>query len=224
MTKYGQFCPVAKAAEILGERWMLLIIRELLLGSTRFNELQRALPLISPTLLTKRLNGLRDAGLLVKETLPGQRSTEYRLTPEGLKLSPVIESLAIWGMRWVREGLDESDLDAEFLMWDIHRRIDCDHLPGKYSVLHFSFNDQKKLKDWWIVINDSNIDLCTKNPGREVDLHIISTLADMVDIWMGNMAVSQALKNSKLKLIGNHDYTKRFKNWFTLSAVAGVSI
>ena len=222
MTNYGQFCPVAKATEILGERWVLLIIRELLLGSTRFNELQRALSLISPTLLTKRLTGLQEAGLLVKEKVPGQRITEYRLTPEGLKLEPIIENLAVWGMHWVRNGLDESDLDAEFLMWDIHRRIDCDQLPGKYSVLHFNFNDQKKLKDWWLVINGTDIDLCTKNPGREVDLHITSTLEDMVDIWMGNINLSLALKKSKLKLIGDRDYIKRLKNWFTLSMVASV--
>ena len=126
MSKYGQFCPIAKAAEVLGERWTLLIVRELLLGSTRFNELQRALSHMSPSLLTKRLEELQQADLIFKKKVRGQIFATYHLTPEGRQLSPVIEALAAWGMRSVRAGIDRSDLDAEFLMWDIRRRIDTE--------------------------------------------------------------------------------------------------
>jgi len=218
MTKYGQFCPIAKAAEILGERWMLLIVRELILGSTRFNELQRALSLISPSLLTKRLNELIAADLLIKEKQPGQRNSTYILTPEGLALAPLIENLAVWGMKWVRSGLDDDDLDAEFLMWDIKRRIDISQLPGNHSVIHFNFKNLKDLNDFWVVRDYDDVDLCTKNPGREVDLHISSTLKDMADIWMGNIPISHA--KEYLYINGNVNYTKRFKKWFTLSLVA----
>lgn len=224
MTKYGQFCPIAKAVEVLGERWTLLIIRELLLGSTRFNELQRALTLLSPTLLTKRLKELQQAGIIVKETVPGQKGSEYRLTPEGLDLAPVIEHLAVWGMKWVRNGLEETDLDAELLMWDIHRRIDCDQLPGNYSVIHFTLHDEMTIPDWWVVVNGSDVDLCTKNPGRDVDLHVISCLSVLVDVWMGNTSLNHALKTDMIKLIGKREYSSRFSKWFTLSTVAGVKL
>ncbi|SET45577.1 winged helix-turn-helix transcriptional regulator [Thalassotalea agarivorans] len=222
MTQYGQFCPIAKASELLGERWMLLIVRELLLGSTRFNQLQRALPLISPTLLTKRLNQLVDSQIVVKQTPPGQRSFEYFLTPDGKKLAPVIESLAIWGMRWIRTEIDEQDLDVEFLMWDIQRNIDTDHLPGKYHVIGFNFAEQQGYPNWWLVVDGSEVDLCTKNPGRDVDLHIVTSVRTLVDVWMGNQSITQALNSEQLKLIGNSEHRKAFKHWFTLSAVATV--
>ncbi len=220
MSKYGQFCPIAKAAEVLGERWTLLIVRELLLGSTRFNELQRALSHMSPSLLTKRLEELQQADLIVKQKTRGQIFATYHLTPEGRQLSPVIEALAAWGMRSVRAGIDKSDLDAEFLMWDIRRRIDTEQLPSKHCVLGFHFSDQKRFRDWWLVVDDADVDLCTREPGRDADLHVVAELRTLVDVWMGNLSISAARNSQKLKLIGSSAVGRRFNKWFTLSAMA----
>jgi DNA-binding HxlR family transcriptional regulator len=220
MSKYGQFCPIAKAAEVLGERWTLLIVRELLLGSTRFNELQRALSHMSPSLLTKRLEELQQADLIVKQKTRGQIFATYHLTPEGRQLSPVIEALAAWGMRSVRAGIDRSDLDAEFLMWDIRRRIDTEQLPSKHCVLGFHFSDQKRLRDWWLVVDDADVDLCTREPGRDADLHVVAELRTLVDVWMGNLSISAARNSQKLKLIGSSAVGRHFNKWFTLSAMA----
>src|SRR6478609_9628046 len=128
--RYGQMCPISKAAEILGERWTILIIRELLLGSNRFSDLQRALSQISPTLLTKRLNQLQDCGLVIRKTLPKQKRTEYHLTPPGRELLPVVVSLGEWGMKWARGQMSDDELDVELLMHDFSRRIDETQLPG----------------------------------------------------------------------------------------------
>ncbi len=220
MSKYGQFCPIAKAAEVLGERWTLLIVRELLLGSTRFNELQRALSHMSPSLLTKRLEELQQADLIFKKKARGQIFATYHLTPEGRQLSPVIEALAAWGMRSVRAGIDRSDLDAEFLMWDIRRRIDTEQLPSKHCVLGFHFSDQKRFRDWWLVVDDADVDLCTREPGRDADLHVVAELRTLVDVWMGNLSISAARNSQKLKLIGSSAVGRRFNKWFTLSAMA----
>jgi DNA-binding HxlR family transcriptional regulator len=220
MSKYGQFCPIAKAAEVLGERWTLLIVRELLLGSTRFNELQRALPQMSPSLLTTRLEELQEADLIVKQKAHGQRFSTYHLTPDGRELSGVVEALATWGMRSVRSGIDKSDLDAEFLMWDIRRRIDTDELPNQHSVLRFHFPDQKKLRDWWLIVDGAEVDLCTKEPRRDADLNVIGDLRTLVDVWMGNLSISAARNSQRLKLIGSSAVSRRFSKWFTLSAMA----
>ena len=146
---YAQFCPVAKAAEILGEKWTLLIVRELLMGGTRFNELQRGLGLISPTILTKRLNDLAAAGVVIKKRIHGQRGHEYLLTAMGRELLPVVTQLGTWGMRWARGALQERDLDVELLMLYLQRSIKTEALPGKETVVRFTFSDLKLLGDWW---------------------------------------------------------------------------
>ena len=123
MPEYGQFCPVAKASDIIGERWTVLILRELLLGTTRYNDFQRALSRISPTLLSKRLKMLEEKGLVIRKRPARGRNYEYHLTACGRELEPMIEMLAVWGMRWARGQMTDADLDVEFLMWDFQRRL-----------------------------------------------------------------------------------------------------
>ena len=221
MSKYGQFCPIAKAAEVLGERWTLLIVRELLLGSTRFNELQRALPQMSPSLAHEAFGRAAASGL-DRQTKAHADSVfaTYHLTPDGRELSRVIEALATWGMRSVRSGIDKSDLDAEFLMWDIRRRIDTEQLPSEHAVLRFHFSDQKKFRDWWLVVDGAEVDLCTREPGRDADLNVVADLRTLVDVWMGNLSISAARNSQRLKLIGSSAVSRRFNKWFTLSAMA----
>lgn len=217
MLKYGQFCPVAKAGEVLGERWTMLIVRELLLGTKRFNDFQRALALISPTVLTKRLKSLEEHGLVFRKAVGGGRAAEYHLTPAGKELYPVIEALAAWGMRWARGRMDDSELDVELLMWDIQRRIDRGALPAGRAVIRFNFPELENFRDWWVVVDDSGVDLCVSDPGKEVDLHVVGDLRTLVEVWMGDTALDEAKSSGKLRVVGSPLYAKTMKDWFLLS-------
>jgi DNA-binding HxlR family transcriptional regulator len=217
MLRYGQFCPIAKASEVLGEKWTVLIVRELLLGTKRFNDFQRALSLISPTVLAKRLKTLEEQGLVFRKAVTGGRSAEYHLTPAGKELHPVIEELAVWGMRWARKQMEDTELDVELLMWDIGRRIDRDALPGRQAVIRFSFPQLKSYRDWWVVVDESGTDLCVKNPGKDVDLHVVSDLRTLIEVWMGDTTLSHAKSSGKLQLVGSALYSRTMKNWFMLS-------
>lgn len=177
---YRQFCPIAKAAEVLGERWTILIIRKLLLGSTRFSDLQRALSQISPTLLTKRLNELVDCELVIRKTLPKQKRTEYHLTAAGRELLPVVTGLGKWGMKWARGQMSDDELDVELLMHDFCRRLDTTQLPGGRNVIQFVITGLDKFAQWWIVIEgDGKRELCVINPGKGVDVQLRSDLRTM---------------------------------------------
>ena len=222
MVDYGQFCPVAKATELIGERWTILIIRELVLGTHRFSDFQRALSRISPSLLTKRLNALEEAGIIIKKAQHGRRGYEYFLTPAGRQLSPIIEHLATWGMRWARGQLTDSELDIEFLMWEIQRRLDTGALPDGETVLCFIFEELTQFKSWWIVVQDNDVDLCTKNPGKDVDLYISSTVRSMVEIWEGELDLSTAQRKNLLKTNGNPKLVKTLPDWFGICLYADV--
>jgi len=222
MADYGQFCPVAKAAELIGERWTILILRELVLGTHRFSDFQRGLSRISPSLLTKRLKDLEKAGIVIKKAQHGRRGYEYFLTPAGRQLSPIIEHLAVWGMRWARGQLTDSELDIEFLMWEIQRRLDTGALPDGETVLCFIFEELTQFKSWWIVVQGDDVDLCTKNPGKDVDLYISSTVRTMVEIWEGELELNTALRKSLVKTNGNRQLVKTLTEWFGICLYADV--
>jgi len=222
MVDYGQFCPVAKATELIGERWTILIIRELVLGTHRFSDFQRALSRISPSLLSKRLSDLEKAGIVIKKTQQGRRGYEYYLTPAGRQLSPIIEHLATWGMRWARGQLTDRELDIEFLMWEIQRRLDTQALPDGETVLCFIFDELEQFKSWWVVIQDGEVDLCTKNPGKDVDLYISSTVRTMVEVWEGDLELNSALRKQLIKPNGNRQLIKTLPEWFGICLYADV--
>jgi DNA-binding HxlR family transcriptional regulator len=222
MVDYGQFCPVAKATELIGERWTLLIIRELVLGTHRFSDFQRALSRISPSLLTKRLKDLEKAGIIIRKTQQGRRGYQYFLTPAGRQLAPVIEHLATWGMRWARSQLTDEELDIEFLMWEIQRRLDTDALPDGETVLCFIFEELTLFKSWWVVVNDNGVDLCTKNPGKDVDLYISSTVRTMVEIWEGDLGLTLALRKQLVKTNGDRLLIKTLPEWFGICLYADI--
>lgn len=222
MSQYGQFCPVAKVTELLGEKWMLLILRELLLGSSRYNEFQRALSRISPTLLTKRLKQLENAGIILRKKQQGRKGYEYLLTPVGRELSPIVVHMATWGMRWARGQLDEDELDVEFLMWDIHRRLQTDMLPDGETVMCFIFDGLTKFSSWWLIINNGEVDLCTENPGKDVDLYVRTTLPDLVAIWNGDIKIKTALRKQLLKPQGDSQLAKTMPQWLGVCLYADV--
>ena len=220
MPKYGQFCPIAKSAEILGDPWSILIVRELLLGSTQFSVLEKGLPRISPTVLNTRLKELEERGVILKRRLNGQRGHEYRLTPAGRELSAVIEALAVWGMRWARDEMAPDDLDVTFLMFDIQRRIDTDALPDGETVICFSLSDLDTFGRWWLVCNGPEVDLCYADPGKDVDLYVTGKSRDMIGVWMGDVPLRSAIESEMIQLIGDVHLRRSFPKWFTLSSVA----
>ncbi|MEP3279237.1 MAG: helix-turn-helix domain-containing protein [Stappiaceae bacterium] len=222
MTKYGQFCPIAKSTEILGDSWSLLIVREMLLGNNRFSTLQKGMPKISPTVLNTRLKQLEQQGVITKRAISGQRGHAYHLTPAGKELAPVVEALAFWGMRWARETMEDDDLDVAFLMFDIQRNLVLDELPGGETVLCFQFPDQKEFGKWWIVCNGDEPDLCYQDPGKDVTVYITAKSRDLIGIWMGDIPLAKALENDQVSLLGETLVCKRFSKWFPLSSAAGV--
>ena len=211
--EYGQFCPIAKATEIIGEKWTLLIIRELLMGGSRFNELQRGLSLISPTILSRRLESLAEHGLVVKKKIPGQRGHEYFPTESCQALLPVIRSLGDWGMVWARSNLTEKDYDVELLMLYLKRSIKPEKLPGRETVIRFNFTDIEQYPEWWLVSRGDEIDLCVKDPGKDIDVYFTTSVKTMADIWMGDNSYRRAIREGTLKVVGDKALTHNITDW-----------
>ena len=199
--EYGQFCPIAKATELIGDKWTLLIIRELLMGGTRFNQLQKGLSQISPTVLSKRLETLSSDGLVVKKKIPGQRGCEYFPTASCQELLPIIISLGEWGIRWASDNLTEKDFDVELLMLYLKRSIVPSELIGRETVIRFKFTDFEKLSDWWIVVEGNEVDLCAHDPGKDIDVYLTTTVKTMIDIWMGDSSYKEAKKSGLLTVV-----------------------
>lgn len=221
--EYGQFCPIAKATEIIGEKWTILIIRELLMGGSRFNELQRGLSLISPTMLSKRLDSLAENGLVLKKRIPGQKGYEYYATEPCKELLPVIRLLGDWGMRWARSNLTDKDYDVEFLMLYLKRSVKPEKLTGKQTVVRFHFSDIETYPDWWLVIVGKEIDLCVIDPGKDIDVYFTTTVKVMANIWMGDTTYQRAIRDGFLKLVGDKFLIRHITTWMSISEFASVS-
>ena len=221
MKGYGQFCPVAKATEVLGEKWTPLIIRELITDDQSFNNLRRGVPLMSPSLLSSRLKSLERSGVI--ERIKSDKGVIYSLTKAGEELGPVIEQLGVWGQRWVRSDMSKKDLDPSLLMWDAHRRIDTSHFPDERTVLRFEFVDYpSKLRLWWLVITGDDVDICLKDPGHEVNLFIQSTLKTMTQIWVGDLSINKARRDKLLHLAGETALGNSMSSWIGRSSLAHI--
>jgi len=214
MKGYGQFCPMAKATELIGEKWTLLILRELLLGTTRFNDFQRAMSRMSPTLLAKRLRTLEESGIIIRKKLSGQKGYEYRLTAAGKELSPLLEMLAVWGMRWARGQLTDDELDVEFLMRDLQRRLQTEHLPDGETAICLIFDELTEHKTWWLLVDGDVVDLCTEDPGKDVDLYINSSVRTIVEVWEGDLDMRTALGDGSIKAHGLRHLVRTMPDWF----------
>ena len=222
MKGYGQFCPVAKATEVLGEKWTPLIIRELLSDDQSFNSLRKGVPLMSPSLLSSRLKSLEAAGVI--DRLKTDKGVMYSLTPAGEELRPIVEALGVWGQRWARSDLSRKDLDPSLLMWDMHRRIDTSYFPEGRTVLRFEYVDYpSKMRLWWLVVTDDGVDICLKDPGYEVDLFVQTRLKTMTQIWIGDMSVSKARREKLLNLSGSTALKNSMPSWLGRSLLAGVA-
>jgi len=221
MKGYGQFCPIAKASEVLGERWTNLVLRELGAGSDTFNDLRKGLPLMSPSLLSSRLKSLESSGILVRDESNG--NVRYQLTKAGDELMPIIWQLGTWGHRWVRSDLTKDDLDPSLLVWDIHRNLDVDFFKGERNVIRMEFSDYtSKMRNWWLVIKDGDVDVCLKDPGYEVDLHIASDLKTMTAVWMGDNTIMKAMREKSVVVTGSSYLKKNIAVWLGTNYYADV--
>lgn len=217
---YGQFCPLAKAAEVLCERWTLLVVRELTAGSRRFNELRRGLPLISPTLLSSRLKSLSEAGVVCR-TRDHDGAIAYELTEAGHELQPLVERMATWGHRWVGSQLEDDDLDVGLLMWDIRRGVDGSHFPDRRTVVQVHFADAADgQRDWWLVAEAGETDLCMEDPGHEVDLLLECSVRTLTAIWLCQCTVERAERNGELRILGDSKLRRELPKWLPGSPLA----
>ena len=218
---YRQFCPVAKAMELLDERWTLLVVRELVAGSERFNELRRGLPRMSPTLLSRRLQQLVRAGVVERQA--DGTDVRYVLTQAGRELRPVVEALGAWGTRWIGE-LGDEDLDPKLLLWDMHRHVDRDVVPDGRTVVQFRFPDtHRQSRDWWLVITRDEVDVCDGDPGHPVAVTVTADLRSMVQVWRGDLSWSAALRGGAVEIRGPVAMRRCLPRWFTLSTFASVA-
>lgn len=222
LNESGSLCPATKAADMIGDRWTLLLLREMLLGTSRYNGFQRALPRISPTVLSKRLKTMESDGLLIKKEITGEKATEYRLTRCGRELAPIVDYMARWGLRWARRRLDEEDLDAGGLMWDFHRTLRTAELPDGETTFCVTMPELESAGRWWIVANENLVELCTDDPGKEVDLYVTGSLPVLAALWMGDTEIPSALRDEDLKLVGASYLIKTASKWFPTSAYADV--
>ncbi|WP_141015047.1 winged helix-turn-helix transcriptional regulator [Nocardioides sambongensis] len=220
MAGYGQFCPMAKAMEVLDERWTLLVVRELLLGSTHFNELRRGNPRMSPALLSKRLRTLERAGVVRRELVEGR--TRYTLTPAGEELRPVIEALQVWGARWVG-SLGVEDLDPHLLLWDIQRTMPMERWPSGRTVVAVRFPDvEPRVSSWWMCVSDRTPDVCDVDPGFEVLGWLHVSLRTLSEIWRGDRSWSTAARDGLFSVDGPPELARRLPEWIGQSSAAAV--
>lgn len=217
--KYGQFCPIAKASEILCERWTILILREVLMGGRRFSELQRGLGDISPALLTARLKSLEEQGLVARRRATAQRSHEYWPTRACTELMPVLLAIGNWGMLYVRQNLADFEIDLGLLMLYLERSIDPEQLPGDESVIQFKFTDLQR-QNWWLLVQGREVDLCTSDPRRDVDVYFCSTLRTMHDVWMGDRSWREAMASGDLLVEGERSLLRDISRWLRPSLFA----
>ena len=220
MAGYGSFCPIAKASEILSERWTILVLRELLLGARHFNDIRRGVPRMSPTLLSKRLRSLRDNGVVEIRRATDGPGWEYRPTACCEELRPLIELCGHWGQRWVRSRLSRDELDPGELMWYIHRHFKKDHLPDGRLVIEIDFTDVKRMKRWWLVAENGAVDLCLDDPGYEVDVVMTTDLRSLTQVYIGDLPLARACAEGRIEVQGPRALLRGMPRWFARSKFA----
>lgn len=212
---YGQYCPITRAVEVLGERWTMLVVRELLCGATRFNEIARGNPRLSRTLLSKRLRQLEAAGVV------DHVGDQYLLTEAGEDLRPLIMGLGEWGAKWRFDDPRESELDPDLLMWWVHTRLDFSVLPDRRLVLEFRFRDEQRR--FWIMRDSEGPSICVHDPGFGVDATVVSDLTAMYQVWLGKLDLRSAIRSGKVELIGTPAVVRALPAMMQLSPIAYAS-
>ena len=216
---YGQFCTVARGAEVLCERWTPLVVRELLCGSRRFNDLHRGVPRMSTSLLVQRLQRLEEFGI-VRRTAAG-KVWEYSLTAAGEDLRPIVMALGHWGAQWIGSRLRDDELDAGLLMWDIRRFARVQEFPERPVVINFQFRDAREREEaWWLVVESRVADLCRDDPGRELTLVVDASVRALTEVWAGDLTPQQALRSREIRVDGPKRDAEDLWRWLGTSAFA----
>jgi DNA-binding HxlR family transcriptional regulator len=217
---YGSFCPVAQASEVVAQRWVPLILREIMVGYHRFNEIRHALPLISPSVLSQRLKSLEDDGVIRRRRDPD--GVTYHLTAAGEELRPIVDALGHWARKWVTRDYQSYELDPGVLMWSLRRHVLPDRFPGGRTVLHFHFEGEPRLKRyWWIVVqhgDEEDVDVCMTDPGHPVTLTVTAKLRTLVDVLMGDAQLGQVLRQRLVRVEGERELARRFEALFQFGA------
>jgi DNA-binding HxlR family transcriptional regulator len=208
MIRYSQFCPVAKAAEVFGDRWTPIIMRELCFGTRAFGELLDAAPLISRTVLAQRLKQLEQDGVVYIEAKPKGKGHLYRLTPAGADFRPIVELMSVWGQRWAQGLIGPDDLDPKMLLWGIRRQICPAEIPAQGFVIRFDFRgipkSNRSPRYWWLVLRPDDIEVCLKAPpGRDVDIVIAADLGTFTKLWLGYCGLADAIEGGQIALHGS---------------------
>ncbi|MEX2126229.1 MAG: helix-turn-helix domain-containing protein [Woeseia sp.] len=217
---YGQYCPLALAAELLCRRWTVLVVSRLLDGCTTFNEIHRGVPRISPSLLSQRLAELEHAGIAQRKKLEQQNGYSYHLTEAGKGLEDIVWQMAIWGQQWARD-MTMDDLDPGFLAWSMHMRLDTGSMPPGRTVLQFEFSGAPPdCRRFWLVNTDGKVDMCLKHPGFDTDLLVEADLLTFVESWRGFRDLRQQIRTGHIRLTGPQALKKSFPDWLMLSSLA----
>jgi DNA-binding HxlR family transcriptional regulator len=211
------------AAEVICSRWTALVLREMLCGSTRFNDIRRGVPRMSPTLLSRRLKELEEAGVIAADPTGQPGVFDYKLTKAGEDLRDVVMSLGAWGQRWVESSLSLKNLDPSLLMWDMRRNLDPTPLPTRRCTVKFKYPELRAAHQfWWLVIDGGKVDLCSVDPGFEVDLDVRSSLRSMTAVWMGLSTLRAEVDAGHIELIGDKAIARSMHSWLRLSPFAKV--
>jgi DNA-binding HxlR family transcriptional regulator len=211
------------AAEIVCTRWTALVLRELLCGSKRFNDMRKGMPRMSPTLLSKRLKELEEAGIVRQVKHKDTGNGEYHLTEAGEELRPIIMALGTWGQRWIDSNLSLKNLDPTLLMWDMRRGIKPEPLPRHRVTIRFTYSDlAENFRHYWVIVDPSGeTDVCQVDPGHDVDLFVTSTLLAMTSVWMGVTTLATEIENGRMEIEGDRMIARSMQQWLGLSAFAG---
>jgi DNA-binding HxlR family transcriptional regulator len=219
MATYHEYCPIAVGAESFGDRWTPLILRELILGNRRFNDIHRGLGRMSRTLLIERLRTLERRGI-VERTVDGSgRTTEYRLTRAGEELEPIVWALGHWAARWSFGDPEDEELDAAWFVWRLHQRAVAERLPGGRTVIHFLL-DGPGGGEGWLVLDHGATTACQLDPGYDVDLVVTGDNRELHRWLLGWQSFADLRRADAIRLIGPTRLVRAFPTWFAVSPFA----
>lgn len=221
--KSGSLCPAMASADILGDKWTLLLLREMFLGTTRFGGFQKAIPRMSPSILSKRLRTLEAAEIIMRKSAPTGQGADYNLTRSGRELGPIVENMAVWGMRWRKRSIAAQDCDVGGFMWDFHRTLRAEGLPDGETVILVQISDRTDLNAWWVIANGAEVDLCPTDPGHDVDIYITATLGNLIALWLGDVTVRDAIEAKTVFLDGPRHLLNSAQDWIAQSPLVGVT-
>lgn len=223
MRSYGQFCPVAKAAELFCERWNALIIRDLSSGPRRFSDLKKGVPLMSPSLLSQRLRSLAAEGVL-EHRQPADGPSTYALTEAGQEFVPLVYALGVWGRRWTRRELQDREIDLGLLVWAIESTARGDCYGDRRCLIRMELTDQPDAKRyWWYLNQNGHCNLCVDDPGGGVNLYLACTLPDAIRIYRGDISLGLAQSSDRLEVIGEKWARDKIGDWLNLSPLTEVA-